>query len=103
MKKEGLLNKLQTELKWIYKIKTPNSKYGSEMSVEGIRVAFVPGGAAPKPGVPFECWQPGIKVTAIRFVNTLSRVFTQKCQRALSTTKRLIHSKINYFQNRDCG
>lgn len=66
------------------------------MSVQGIRVAFVPGGASLKPAA----WD---QSNSHRFVNMLSWVFTRKCQHALSATKRLIHSKINYFQNRDCG
>lgn len=36
-----------------------------------------------------------------QFVNMLSWVFSQKCQSALSSTKRLKQLKINYFQNRD--
>lgn len=72
------------------------------MGVEGIRAAFVPGGAARNPPA-FSEPAAGDQSHSHQFVNMLSWVFTQKCQRALCTAKKLIHPKINYFQNRGCG
>lgn len=61
----------------------------------------MPGGAARKTPLAFSEPAAWDQSNSHQFVNMLSWVFTQKCQRVLSATKRLIHSKINYFQNRD--
>lgn len=65
-----------------------------DLSAEGLEP---PGCQAGPPGAPTTAWDQG---RSRQFVNTLSGVFTQKCQRLLLATKRSLRWEINDFQNR---
>lgn len=68
-----------------------------DLSAEGLEP---PGCQAGPPGAPTTAWD---QSRSRQFVNTLSGVFTQKCQRVLLATKRFLRWEINDFQNRSRG